>query len=176
MDNGFDDELQQMDEREQEAPELVQAVHLDDPISSLELQPLTVAAPDTTLVEAVKLMETNRVGCILVVEDEKLIGILTERDIIRKATGRGLHFSDLSIGDYMTHNPTCLRMDDPIAFALNRIYDRGYRHIPIVNDQGKALAFISSRDIINHLAAYYQSEILNLPPQPVRDVADREGG
>ncbi|MFC1481004.1 CBS domain-containing protein [Candidatus Neomarinimicrobiota bacterium] len=176
MSEGFDDELQQMDEREQDAPTLVQAVHLDDPISSLELQPLTVAAPDASLVDAVKLMETNSVGCILVEENGKLIGILTERDIIRKATGRGLHFPDLKISDYMTRKPTCLRMGDPIAFALNRIYDRGYRHIPIIDKKGKALAFVSSRDIINHLAVYYRNEIQNLPPRPIRGASDREGG
>ena len=76
----------------------------------------------------------------------------------------------------MTPKPDTLRMDDSIAHALNHMYDRGYRHIPIVDSNRKAIGFVSIRDIVNHLATFYRKQILNVPPKPVRSVSDREGG
>ena len=172
----LDDEFQQMDEREVDAPPLVEAVHLDDPISSLSLQSLTVATPATTLNEAIKLMDTNNVGCLLIEDGGHLVGIFTERDVIRRVVGKGFDHAETTVGEHMTVEPDTLRMEDPIAFALNRMFEQGYRHIPIVDAQSRPSGFVSIRDIVNHLAAYYQKEILNLPPRPVRKIDQREGG
>lgn len=176
MHEGLDDELQQMEEREQDAPALVAAVHLDDPIRSLDLQPLVVVNPSTTLSEAVSLLDHHNVGCLLVEHNGVLEGIFTERDVIRRVVGKGYDHSNITIGDYMTREPDTLQSDDPIAFALNFMFEHGYRHVPIVDEGKKPVAFISIRDIVNHLAAYYQKEILNLPPRPVRKGDSREGG
>jgi len=176
MHERLEDEMQQMDERELDAPTLVAAVHLDDPISTLDLQPLVVVSPSATINEALALLRSNNVGCLLVEEDNRLKGIFTERDLIRRVAGRGLHYDKETVGKYMTHDPETLRMEDPIAFALNHMYDRGYRHVPIVDRKKKLVGFVSIRDIVNHLAAYYQQEILNLPPKPVRRTTKREGG
>ncbi len=173
---GFDDELQQMDEREEDTPTLVAAVHLDDPLSALELQPLTLVNRGTPIKDVVALMMKHHVGCVLVEDNGRLAGILTERDLIRRVMGRGLDHSKATAGEHMTANPEFLRMDDSIAHALNHMYDRGYRHVPIVGDKRKPEGFVSMRDIVNHLAAFYQKEILNLPPRPVREASEREGG
>ena len=172
----LDDELQQMDEREQETPELVEAVHLDDPLSSLKLQHLELVKPTTTIKEAIDLLSRYNIGCLLVEEEGRLVGVLTERDIIRRVVGKGLNHAEVTVAEYMTKNPDTLRREDPIAFALNRMYERGYRHVPLVDSVGRATGFVSIRDIVNHLAAYYQKEILNLPPRPVRTAHPREGG
>ena len=176
MHEELDDEFQQMDEREVEAPTLVEAVHLDDSISTLSLQPLTVVKPSTTLREAIQLMDKNNVGCLLIEEGGRLVGIFTERDVIRRVVGKGFDHGKTTVGEHMTGDPDTLRTEDPIAFALNRMFEQGYRHIPVVDASHKPAAFVSIRDIVNHLAAYYQKEILNLPPRPVRRIDHREGG
>jgi CBS domain-containing protein len=56
------------------------------------------------------------------------------------------------------------------------MFEHGYRHVPVVDEGKKPVAFVSIRDIVNHLAAFYQKEILNLPPRPVRKGDSREGG
>lgn len=173
---GFDDELQQMDEREEEAPTLVEAVHLDDPLSSLDLQPLTLVNRATSIKEVVALMIKNHVGCVLVEDNGRLVGILTERDLIRRVMGKGLDHSKATVGEHMTGDPEFLQMDDSVAHALNHMYDRGYRHVPIVNEKQQPKGFVSMRDIVNHLALFYQKEILNLPHRPVREASEREGG
>ncbi|UCH09690.1 MAG: CBS domain-containing protein [Fidelibacterota bacterium] len=176
MYDSLDDELQQMEEREHGAPALVAAVHLDDPISSLDLQPLCVVEPQTTMQEAIASLDRNNVGCLLVREGDRLVGIFTERDIIRRVAGKGLDHEKITVGEHMTPDPDTLQMDDPIAFALNRMVEHGYRHVPIVDDQKRPLGFVSIRDIVNHLATYYKKEIMNLPPRPVRKGDHREGG
>jgi CBS domain-containing protein len=176
MYDNLDDELQQMEEREQDTPTLVAAVHLDDPISSLDLQSLCVVEPHATMRDALALLDENNVGCLLVREGERLIGIFTERDILRRVVGKGLDHTNTTVGEHMTREPDTLRMDDPIAFALNRMVEHGYRHIPIVDEAKRPVAFVSIRDIVNHLATFYQKEILNLPPRPVRKGDHREGG
>lgn len=176
MYEGLDDELRQMDERERESRMVVEGVQLDDPISSLALQSLTVTRTSTSLREGHTMMVKNHVGCLLIVEDEKLVGILTERDIISRFVGKGLVMEDVTVDQFMTANPNTLHMDDPIAFALNRMYDRGYRHVPVLDDEKKPIGFVSSRDIINHIGKSLEKEVLNLPPLPRRDGGERFGG
>ena len=113
----------------------------------------------------------------MIQENEKLSGIFTERDVIWKLAGKGLDYSSEAVDDFMTKAPDALQMDDPIAFALNRMTEGGYRHVPIVNDVGKPLGIVGILDIVRHLAAYYSEEIMNLPPSPLRGAQDRpEGG
>lgn len=176
MYEGLDDELRQMDERERESRLVVEGVQLDDPISSLALQNLTVAQTSTSLREGHTMMVKNHVGCLLIVEDEKLVGILTERDIISRFVGKGLIMEEVPVDQFMTANPNTLHMDDPIAFALNRMYDRGYRHVPVLDDEKKPVGFVSSRDIINHIGKSLEKEVLNLPPLPRRKGGERFGG
>lgn len=176
MSEGLDDELQQMDEREQDAPELVEAVQLDDPISSLKMQQLSLVQPETPMTAALDQLNNDNVGCLLVEEKGKLVGIFTERDVLRRVVNRGLDYSKAVVGDYMTPKPDTLRMEDSIAHALNHMYDRGYRHIPIIDASRKPVGFVSIRDVVNHLALFFKKEILNVPPKPVRSMADREGG
>ena len=174
----FDDEMNQMDEREfAENPQIEEAVSVEDPISSLELQKMVVIESGTKVADAINLFQTEGVACVLIQENEKLIGIFTERDVIWKLAGKGLDYSSEAVDDFMTKAPDVLQMDDPIAFALNRMTEGGYRHVPIVNDVGKPLGIVGILDIVRHLAAYYSEEIMNLPPSPLRGAQDRpEGG
>ena len=176
MDEGLDDEMQQMEEREQDAPELAEAVNLDDPLSSLKMQSLALVHPDTPMTDALDVLNQRNAGCLLVEEGGKLVGIFTERDVIRRVVNRSLDYTKATVGEFMTPNPDTLRMDDHIAHALNHMYDRGYRHVPIVDANRKPVGFVSIRDIVNHLAVFFRKEILNVPPKPVRSMSDREGG
>jgi CBS domain-containing protein len=78
--------------------------------------------------------------------------------------------------NYMTKTPDTLHSDDPIAFALNKMISGGYRHIPIVDANNKPTGVIAMQDIINHLGNYFFDDIVNLPPTPLRDQTQREGG
>lgn len=177
MFDGINDELRQMDERELESPELKRAVHLEDPIAALGLRtPITVRS-STSVQEAFDLMAENNIGSLLVTDDDnKLLGIITERDMLRKACGACEKMAVLDVGDYMTADPDTLQAEDSVAFALNRMCERRYRHVPIVDDDLIVTGVVSMRDVVNHVGQCYHNEINNLPPEPVHHMRRRFAG
>lgn len=168
--NPIDDELKQMDEsNDQLNRKLNVAVSLGDPISSLRLQKSVIVSPKTSIADVTKAMLDNSVGCVLVEKEGKLAGIFTERDIMRRILGRGFDHKKITVGEYMTPDPESLHLDDPIAFALNRMSVGGFRHVALVDNHGKSLGFVSVRDIVDYIVDFYDTTIFNLPPEPLRE-------
>ena len=106
---------------------------------------LVYTTPDTTVKEAVKQMVKKNVGSILIVENDKLVGIFTERDLMKMVAENKPVYT--AIGDVMTRDPVSLKPDDPLSKAALIMSERGFRHIPIVDDEGKLVGIVSSRDI-----------------------------
>ncbi len=135
------------------------------PISTLNPnQPCSVET-GTSVGEAIRLMQDGRFGCVLVVDaEERLVGIVTERDILVEVTGKGAEPEEVRVDDIMTPDPESLRASDPIAFALNLMHLGHYRHVPLVlsdddssgDEGGYPVGVISSKDITNHVAAFLE--------------------
>ena len=159
-------------------PNLEFALSIHEPIEKILYPEPIVVPPNTTVVDVIKLFNEKDVGCVLVVnpDNQKLIGIFTERDVIRKLINKGHDLSKETVSKYMTKNPDALSLDDPITYALNRMAAGGYRHIPLVDKNHCPVGFLSVRDIVEHLADYYSNEILNLPPSPHAKQFFQEGG
>ncbi|MFQ5864715.1 MAG: cyclic nucleotide-binding/CBS domain-containing protein [bacterium] len=105
----------------------------------------------TKVKEVIEIMQENRCGCVCVVDQEKLVGIFTERDVLKKVVGHRKGLQDINIEEVMSPNPEYLYEDDEIAFALNRMHVGGFRHVPLINLDGKPVAVISVKDIVAHL-------------------------
>ncbi len=135
------------------------------PISTLNPnQPCSVEV-GTSVNEAIRLMQDGRFGCVLVVDaDERLVGIVTERDLMVEIMGTGANPNDIVVDDIMTPDPESLRASDPIAFALNLMHLGHYRHVPLVlsdddsrgDEGGYPIGVISSKDITNHVATFLE--------------------
>ncbi|HEY7827583.1 MAG TPA: CBS domain-containing protein [Candidatus Limnocylindrales bacterium] len=109
--------------------------------------PLTV--PTTmALDEAIRLMHSGPVDCLLVVADDRLVGIFTDRDAVVRTVG--LRLSSFLVRDYMTRDPVVLRHDETIAVAINKMAIGGFRHIPIVED-GHPIGVVAAPDIFQHI-------------------------
>jgi CBS domain-containing protein len=150
---------------------------LQRPIGELpELRPV-VCLPSTAKVsDAIQSMTEKRVGFIMIVDDEKLVGVFSERDVLVKVAPSDLDITDTAIADLMTPDPQSLRSTDELVYALNLMSVGGYRHVPIVDDSGRPVAVISMRDIVEHLVSQFPDEVLKLPPSPDRSITqDREG-
>ena len=173
----YDDELKEMYESKEEAAvTLVHGISPNDPISSLGQKKFIVLNEQATLRETIDNIQKYHIGCILLEKDEKITGIFTERDIVQNIVGNRHNLEKECVADYMTASPDVLHLQDPIAFALNKMISGGYRHIPIVNKMRKPIGVISMENIINHLGDYFFDDIINLPPTPLRDQEQREGG
>ncbi len=112
--------------------------------------PLTVG-PDTSLDIVIGQMHETGADCVLVVEDDRLIGIFTDRDAVVKVAGKPL--GSLRVGELMTRDPVVLQHDDPIAVAIHKMAVGGFRHIPIVDGRNLPTGVVSARDVFRHIAA-----------------------
>ena len=139
------------------------------------MKPAISVTQDTPISEAIQLMQTKRLGCVLIVQKEKLLGIFTERDVLKKIINAPFDLSKTPIEKVMTINPQMLYLDDTLAYALNYMDLGGYRHIPIVNEKHEPVGLVSIKDIVSYLVEHFADEILHLPPHPIRSTHSREG-
>lgn len=129
-----------------------------------------------TVADAVNAMIQNHMGALLIIEDGRLYGLFTERDVLTRVVAQGRVPAETSIRDVMTPDPECLSFDDEIVFALNKMTVGGFRHIPILDKHGTAVAVVSMRDVVAHIVSYYSAEVFNLPSNPDAGLSsEREG-
>ena len=179
MPDELDEEIRIIEEREEEEePNLGFAISINEPIEKMNYRDPVLVIKDIKIIEAINLFNDKDVGCVLVIEKEskKLIGIFTERDVIRKIIINHVDIHKETIEKYMTKKPDALYLTNPITYALNRMTAGGYRHVPLVDENNCPVGFISIRDIVDHLADYYSNKILNLPPSSHSRQRYQEGG
>lgn len=120
------------------------------PLAALNPRDVVMVSPQTPLSQVVQLLAARDIGCVLVGSPDKLLGIFSERDMLRRI---GSHYNDLAdepVERFMTASPQTLALDDSVAFALNRMDVNDFRHIPIERD-GQAAGIISVRDVLAFL-------------------------
>ena len=172
----LNDEFNQMYGKESESEnKIAKAIKLTDNISSIGIKKAILKDEDSSIQSVIESMQTTHSSCILLINNDKITGIFTERDVVTKIVSRNVDLENEKICDYMTNDPEILQSDDSIAFALNKMIDGGFRHVPIVHSISQDLYVISMQDIINSIGDYYFSDILNLPSKPLRSSSQREG-
>jgi CBS domain-containing protein len=119
------------------------------PIKSvIEPRKLVVAAPETSVSEAARLMKEGKVGAVLVVEKGLLIGIFTERDALFRVVAGGLNPDTTLLRDVMTRDPTTVTPDESFGYALLLMHENGFRHAPVV-EQGRPVGVVSARHALD---------------------------
>lgn len=111
---------------------------------------LVTVGPSATVAQAATLMGEHHVGSALVVEGETLLGIFTERDIVR-ALSQDFDAPREPILDWMTHDPVTIEPDATVQEALDRMLSGGFRHLPVV-EGGRLVGIISMRDLSRAMA------------------------
>lgn len=115
--------------------------------SVMERKKLLIASPGTTVVAAAKLMTKRKVGAVMVVEDHKLVGIFTERDLVR-VVARGRDVQTTQLAEVMTTVPQSVDPDKSFGYALLLMHENGFRHVPVV-EHGKVIGIVSARDALD---------------------------
>lgn len=113
-------------------------------------------AASLPLDQAIEKMRAHHMGCVLVVENKKMRGIMTERDLLFGLAG-GKNAADMTVEDIMHADPVCLKIDDPVSYAFHHMSIGGYRHIPI-HDGNKPIGMISARDLLRFLTRSTNTE------------------
>ena len=113
----------------------------------IEHQELVAAPGNLTVRDAARLMKERHVGAVMIVEDGKLAGIFTERDVLFRVVAEDRDARTTCLADVMTRNPRTVHPDKPFADALHLMYEGGFRHVPVVED-GRPVGVISARDAL----------------------------
>lgn len=108
-----------------------------------------ITLPSTTLVsEAAKVIAPQEIGAVPVVDGGKLVGIFSERDIMRRVVAAGKDPATTRISEVMTPNPQTASPNDWISTGMDYMVKGHYRHLPIVDDKGELVGFLSQRDFL----------------------------
>ena len=133
-------------------------------LSSLDLRAPICVSPETPVGDAVRLMNEQRIGALLVTSArDELLGIFTERDILKKVFGTGVSL-DRPVRELMTPEPCRLHRDDAIVFALKLMDEGGFRHVPIVDGEGRPFAVVSVKDVVQFVVGLFARELMTAPP------------
>jgi CBS domain-containing protein len=138
---------------------------LETPLSELKRSPAVTVAPEATVARAAELMRKKKVGVLLVKKGARLLGLFSERDLVRRAM-EAKNWGRAPVQKFMTPSPETLKLSDPVAYALNKMSVLRYPHVPLVGKDGKPAGVISVRDIVDFIVELCPEEILNLPSAP----------
>lgn len=124
-------------------------------------QELVTFASATSVREAVKEMAARRIGAAMVVDDDKLVGIFTERDVLTRVVAADRDPAATPLAEVMTANPDTIKASDAVVLALEIMSKRGYRHLPVVEGD-KLVGIVSIRDLYRTIKEQMDEDILML--------------
>jgi CBS domain-containing protein len=135
-----------------------------EPLSSMLLEmrrPVSCVNPETTIIDSIGLMNEQNIGAVLVMDDDKLEGIFTERDALTKVLGAGVDPINTKISEVMTADPIYVDPSTTVEEAIGIVNDRRIRHLPIFHN-GKLVGIVSSGDLTHWMVRDRESEIREL--------------
>lgn len=131
------------------------------------------AAPGDSIRRILRLLKENNTGAILLCEEQRLVGIFTERDALRVLA------DEISLEDpietVMVSNPVTLRPKDTLARAISLMSAGGFRRLPIVDGHGKVLGLLKVSGVLRYLVEHFPQVIYTLPPTPHHHSSARDG-
>ena len=106
-----------------------------------------IAEADMTVTEAARRMKERRVGALLVMREDRLAGIFTERHALFRVIAEGRDPATTRLVEVMSANPRTISPDRPFGHALHMMHEGGFRHVPVV-EEGKPVGVVSARDAL----------------------------
>jgi len=128
----------------------------------LDGRSLVTATKEMTVRSACCLMTEKRIGALLVVENNRITGIFTERDALNKILSAGVDPDATKVSQVMVSNPQTIGVDKPLAHALYMMAEGGFRHVPVVDANGTPLGMVSARDALGQDMMELEREMKHL--------------
>jgi CBS domain-containing protein len=119
------------------------------------------ASPDTTVFSALKMMAAKNVGFLVVLEREKLVGVVSERDYARKVVLEGKASANTPVRDIMTEKVVSVTVDQTVPQCMALMDKGGFRHLPIL-EGNKVIGVLSSRDLLKEVVSHHEHLIRDL--------------
>lgn len=116
-------------------------------VSDLPPGRLLSVDPQTKLAEVAREMRTNDADSVAVMDDDALVGIITERDLVR-AIADGVNPSQTTASVIMTADPATVTADEDVSVVALKMMSLGVRHLPVVDGDGKPMGLVSARNLV----------------------------
>ena len=131
----------------------------DNTVTDLQITPFKTVAPATPLGDVVALMAELDIGCVLITcPDGKLTGLFTQRDLLMSIVDDFDRLKDKPIGEVMTADPVCVHETDNPATAINLMSVGGFRHVPVLDVDGRAVGLLGPRRMTAFLQRYFPTK------------------
>ncbi|AWV97776.1 CBS domain-containing protein [Arcticibacterium luteifluviistationis] len=124
-----------------------------------EIQEIVSVTPSTSVIEALAVLEKYRIGAVLVMEDNELKGIFSERDYARKGIIKGRKAKSTLMSEVMTANVITAKDSSDIRECMELMSTGHFRHLPVVTEDGKVVGVLSIGDIVNGLILEQRNHI-----------------
>lgn len=111
-------------------------------------RPFPSVSPTVSIRECAFIMKEWRSSAVLVVDHGKLLGILTERDIVFRCVALSCPLDIIAVEKVMTTKVQCINQDKPLGHALHLMYEGGFRHMPVIDDSGTPVGLVSAQDAL----------------------------
>lgn len=112
-------------------------------------RPFPTLAPDTSIQSAAIMMKSWNASAVLVIDKNKLMGILTERDIVRRLVAISGNAANVLVSSIMTRDVRTIHQDKPFGHALHMMYEGGFRHVPVLDDRGTPVGLLAAHDALD---------------------------
>jgi CBS domain-containing protein len=144
-------------------------------VSRLDPAPPLGIDASQTVADAVALLRMGNVGCLLVTDRGRVVGIFTERDLLTRVLAPRRPLDSTTMRAVMTPEPVTVRPKDPVRTAIRRMQKGGYRHLPVVDEAGRPLGILSARRVVHYLVEHFPAIVFNQPPDGNRYPSAPEG-
>ncbi|MCB5198875.1 CBS domain-containing protein [Loktanella sp. TSTF-M6] len=123
---------------------------MDRPEYKSKPKPLT-RSPETTVFDAVAAMSDKNYGSVMVVDaDDKVIGVVTERDVMNKLVGKGMDAKTTKLSDIMTANPRLAVETDDVTDWMRQMSNERFRRLPVVDAEGRIKVVFTQGDFVSY--------------------------
>ncbi len=119
-------------------------------------------ASDTSVTEAVRKMNGHSIGCLMVIDDGRTVGIFTERDVLTRVIEHGRDPAATPVGEVMTKNPVSIDQHATLEEAMAVMRSRRFRHLAVTGEGGRLCGMLSINDLIGWLVEDREHEIEQL--------------
>ena len=112
-------------------------------------------SPEATVFAALESMAEHNTGALLVMRGDQMVGILSERDCVRKVDLKGKNAKDAKVSEIMTGEVITIKCDQPIEECMSLMMEKGIRHLPVYDDE-ELMGFVSVRDVLREMIEMQQ--------------------